>query len=238
MNAGRVYPREEQVAELTRGHILPLAPLDEIHLILIAEELSKAWIDLLTRQRAILLAGDEAEVNSLMNSRLNSLIGEQGLWSQLVSSVARGNESLSFDGSHLEKRPDLSIFLTNRSPSFPLIVECKLIDASAEKKIKLYCDNGLLRFVKGEYAWAASEGFMLAYVRDGSTIDLSLGPFLAKSKNRAKDDYLTETLPESIDGTSIPLARSRHRRDFRHIGKEHADPGNIAIWHLWLVATA
>ena len=238
MNAGRVHPREEQVAELTRGHILPLAPLDEIHLILIAEELLKAWIDLQTRQQPTLLAGDEAEVNSLMNSKPNSLIGEQGLWSRLVSNVARGNESLSFDGSHLEKRPDLSIFLTNRSPSFPLIVECKLIDASAEKKIKLYCDNGLLRFVKGEYAWATREAFMLAYVRDGSTIDSSLGPFLARSKNRAKDDYLTETLPESIAGTSMPLARSRHRRDFRHLGNEHGDPGNIAIWHLWVVALA
>ena len=44
MNAGRVHPREEQVAELTRGLILPLAPLDEIHLTFIVEELLKAWM--------------------------------------------------------------------------------------------------------------------------------------------------------------------------------------------------
>jgi hypothetical protein len=47
MSLSRVHPREDQVAELTRGQSLPLAPLPEIHLMLIAEALRRAWNDLL-----------------------------------------------------------------------------------------------------------------------------------------------------------------------------------------------
>ena len=36
-----------------------------------------------------------------METKLNSLIDQDRLWGQLVLCVARGKESLSFDGSHL-----------------------------------------------------------------------------------------------------------------------------------------
>src|ERR1035441_2300250 len=141
MNLSRVYPREDQVAELTRGQSLPLAPLHEIHLMFIAETLTRAWNDLLVDRRSTLLSGREPELNTLIETRLNALLEEDQRWSQLVRDVARGKETLSYDGSHLEKRPDLSIHLTDRSPSFPLIVECKLIDAPSRKKIDLYCEK-------------------------------------------------------------------------------------------------
>ena len=198
MNLSRVHPREDQVAELTCGQTLPLAPLHEVHLRFIAEVLTRAWSDLLGERRSILLFGSETEVNSLIESRLNALIDEDELWSLLARSVARGRETLSYDGSHLEKRPDLSIHLTDRSPSFPLIVECKVIDARSRRTVDLYCDDGLLRFVRGEYGWATREAFMLAYVRDGSTISSCLAPFLIKSRTRQPDTYLTDALPESI----------------------------------------
>jgi len=63
-------------------------------------------------------SGIEAEVNALMEARLNTLIEEDLLWRQLVLCVARGKESLNFDGSHLEKRPDLSIYLSTRTRGF------------------------------------------------------------------------------------------------------------------------
>lgn len=204
--------------------------------ILIAGTLSRAWRDLLVERRSTPLSGHEVELNSFMESRLNALVDEEGLWSQLVRGVARGKDTLSYDGSHLEKQPDLNIPLTSRNPAFPLIVECKLIDAPARKRIKLYCDDGLLRFVKGEYGWAGREAFMLAYVRDGSTISSCLYPFLVESQSQAMDAFFTGTLPESIGEASMYLARSRHHRAFRYLGLEHDEPGPIAIWHLWLVA--
>lgn len=233
MKLSRVRPREEQVAELTRGQCLPLAPLHEMHLMFIAEVLTRAWEDLLSRWRATLLSGGEAEVNALIETRLNTLLDEDELWSQLVRCVARGKGTVSYDGSHLEKQPDLSIYLTNRSPSFPLVVECKLIDAPARKRIALYCNDGLTRFVRGEYAWAGRESFMLAYVRDGSTISSCLVPFLAQGRAKQPDVYRTETLPESTGNAAMELARSSHNRDFRYIGQQQNGPGAISVWHLW-----
>jgi hypothetical protein len=236
MNLSRVRPREDQIAELTRGQRLPLAPLHEIHLMFIAEVLIRAWNDLLVDRRSILLSGGETEVNTLIETRLNALLEEDELWSQLVRGVARGRETVSHNGSHLEKRPDLSIHLTDRSPSFPLIVECKLIDARSRKKIDLYCNDGLIRFVRGEYGWATREAFMLAYVRDGSTISSWLEPFLAESRTKLPDSYLTNALPESVGESDMHLARSSHNREFRYIGQPHDSPGAIAIWHLWIAA--
>ena len=236
MNLSRIHPREGQVAELTRGQSLPVAPLHKIHLMFIAEVLTRAWNDLLVDRRSILLAGGETEVNALMETRLNALLDEDELWTQLVRGVARGTETVSYDGSHLEKRPDLSIHLTNRNPSFPLIVECKLIDAPSGRKINSYCNDGLVRFVRGEYGWATREAFMLAYVRDGSTIKLCLEPFLAQSRTKQPDIYLTDALPESIGESDMHLARSSHNRAFRYIGQSHGSPGAIAIWHLWIAA--
>ena len=185
----------------------------------------------------ILGEADEIEVNTLVETRLNALLDEDVRWSQLVSVVARGKETMSYDGRHLEKQPDLSIYLTNRSPSFPLVVECKLIDAPSRKRIDLYCKDGLMRFVRGEYAWAVREAFMLAYVRDGSTISSCLAPFLAHSKARQPDAYLTQSLPNPIVGSRMQLARSSHGRGFRYVDPGSVPPGEIEIWHLWVSAT-
>jgi hypothetical protein len=234
MSVSRVHPREDQVAELTRGQSLPLGPIRGFHLMFIAEVLTRASEDLLSKWPATLLSGGETEINALIESRLNTLLDEDKLWSQLVRCVARGKETVSYDGSHLEKQPDLSIYLTYRTPSFPLVVECKLIDAPSGKKIELYCSQGLARFLRGEYAWAVREAFMLGYVRDGSTIFSCLKPFLAQSKASKPDTYKTEALPTSMPGHgSAELARSRHKRAFRYIGNPQNEPGTIAVWHLW-----
>jgi hypothetical protein len=221
-------PRDYQIAELTRGVELPLPTLQSRHLKIIAEFLVRAWEGLLETQQLVIRTKEEREINALMESRLLGLLHEGREWSQLVSSVIRGKESFSFDGSSLEKRPDLSIFLTKKDPRFPLIAESKLIDKNANKEVALYGNGGLARFLNGEYAWYAWEAFMLAYVRDGSTIGDCLTPHLTERQNRASDPFLTEQLPQPVKLPSQDLAQSRHGRRFPN------NPGPIAIWHLWL----
>jgi hypothetical protein len=202
---------------------------------IIAEVLSKAWFDLLRTQREVLLSGQEAELNALMATRLNSLLDEDAGWSVLVRSVTRGSETTTFDGSHLEKRPDISLHLTARNPSFALIVECKLLDRPRGKRTDMYCSDGLARFVRGEYAWAAREAFMLAYVRDESKIATSLAPHLSECQKQKPDPFETAALPEMTAGTALHLAWSVHRRSFRYVGSPPPNkPGPISIWHLWL----
>jgi len=237
MTSTKIYVREEQIAELTRGEAIPFPPLLEIHVLYIAQILARAWKELLSRYRQILLSAAEAEVTALMESRLNALLGEDKIWAQLVRGITRGTETISYDGSHLEKRPDLSVHLTNRNPSFPLILECKLIDLASMKTAELYCAQGLARFVKGEYAWTSREAFMLAYVRDNATIVSCLTASLAATCAKGRPGvYLTHSLPELMRKNShSELARSHHHRRFRYIGRAAgAKPGPITIWHLWL----
>ena len=228
--------RPDQIFELTRGVQLPLDPLHYDHLAIIVEVLSVAWQDLARTQRFTLLTGSEAELNAMMESRLSALLDEHMLWSQLVRSVSRGKETLSFDGKHLEKRPDLSIHLSCRNPSFPLVVECKLIDTENRKGHELYCKLGLTRFLTGEYSWATREAIMIAYVRDDSTICHSLTPFLAASQSMVPPPYAVEELPVRIDLLALDLARSIHSRAFRYLAQLPPNdvPGSIAIWHLWM----
>jgi hypothetical protein len=236
MRPAAVRPRPDQIAELTLGLQLPLPEIDAIHIEILAERLLRAFNDIRARSPVTVASGSEAEVTALMESRLNTLIEEDFFWGQLVHFVARGKESLSFDGSHLEKRPDLSISLSNRTRVFPLIVEAKILDSANAQTEVLYCDKGLRRFVDGEYAWANREAFMIAYVRDSSSIAMTLKPFLSRAMARVPPGYLVEELPTRAGDGSSDLAYSRHGRAFVYssqIPPAH-QPGSITIWHLWL----
>lgn len=233
MSLKTIRPRPDQIAELTRGVELPLAPLNPLHLEVIAETFAAAFHGLRTSYPTNITTGTEAEINALMETRLNSLVDDDPIWNQLVAGVARGKESLSYDGSHLEKRPDLSLFLTNRNRSFPLVAECKLIDAAAGKDETLYCSQGLARFLNGEYAWGSREAFMLAYVRDGSSISGRLTPHLS---NSAALGHQVDRLPVKCGPQDLDLAQSRHLRHFQYVGQRQPgnEPGPIVLWHLWL----
>lgn len=236
MRAASIRPRPDQIAELTRGLRLPLPEVSSLHLEIIAEGLLQAFADIRAQVPVTVASGTEAEVTALLEARLNAMIEVEPLWGQLVLCVARGKESVSFDGSHLEKRPDLSIYLSNRNRSFPLITEAKIIDGAASKTESMYCGNGIRRFVEGEYAWGNREAFMIAYVRDGSSIDTKLTPFLSNAGSQSPPGYLLEALPIAKGSGSYDLASSTHGRSFLYSSglNDISEPGSISIWHLWL----
>ena len=231
--AGR--PRHDQVAELTRGVRLPLAPISDDHLQILAEVIRQAFYDVRVHAPSTVCTGEEPEVTALMQARLNGMIGEDPLWRQLVLWVGRGAESISFDGSRLEKRPDLSIALSGAERRFPLVAEAKILDAAASKTARLYCENGIRRFVQGEYAWGNREAFMIGYVRDGSSIDPTLKTLLSKAAVSDPDRYMVEVLPVPVGADSSDLAYTRHGRSFVYGSQRPPNrPGTISLWHLWL----
>ncbi len=235
MKSSAIRPRLDQIEELTRGLRLPLPAIDMTHLDIIAESLSRAFDDVRTHHPGRVASGSEAEVTALLEARLNELLEQDPLWGQLVMCVVRGKETVNFDGSHLEKRPDLSIYLSSRERNFPLIAEAKILDAGAAKTEALYCDNGLCRFLDGDYAWANQEAIMVAYVRDGSTINGRLAPFLSEAMKQVPPRYSVEMLPVSPKSGAGDRAWSRHGRRFVYDHQSPpADPGAISILHLWL----
>jgi hypothetical protein len=227
-------PRPDHVAELTRGIAPPLRAISEMIIGVIAEALSEVWLELSASHPSVLQSGSEAEVSDLLVSRLNRLCTLPGLWSQLVTSVVRGRECLSYNGGSLERRPDLSVYLTGLHPSFPLNVECKIINRADGRSIGLYCSEGLRRFVEGQYAWANREGLMLGYVRDGSTISKHLLRSLSRTEGEPSDPFATLELPTSKPNFRVPTYASKHERRFRYL--DGGVPGSITVFHLWLAS--
>ena len=228
-------PRPDQIAELTRGLRLPLEPVSDDHLEILAEGLKLAFDDIRASSPDTVTMGDEPEVTALMEARLNRLIDENLLWGLLVRSVTRGAEKISFDGSSIEKRPDLSVSieLSGADRRFPLVVEAKILDAPASKTVALYCSDGIRRFVDGEYAWGNREAFMIGYVRDGSSTDMTLKSFLSKAVHFRR--YRVKSLPVPVTSGSPDLAYTQHERNFVYGNQPPPnEPGPISIWHLWL----
>ena len=235
MRGRTVRPRPDQIAELTRGLRLPLEPIADDHLEILADGLRQAFDDVRTSSPDTVAAGEEPEVTSLMEARLNRLVTEDALWRQLVLYVGRGTERINFDGSSLEKRPDFSIVLSGRERRFPLVAEAKILDAAASKTAALYCKEGIRRFVEGEYAWGNREAFMIGYVRDGSLIDPALTDALSRAARLHPDRYLVESLPVPVGSGASDLAYTRHGRNFVYRSQPPPNiSGPISIWHLWL----
>lgn len=225
--------RPDQISELTRALDLPLPAIPNELMEIIAEKLEAAFVELKATAGPTIASGTEAEVTSLLEARLNGMLDSDPLWASLVMCVSRGKETVSFDGTHLEKRPDLTIFLTDRKRNHPLIAEAKVIDHIKGKTINLYCENGIKRFLKGEYGWGVREGFMLAYVRSGETTATSLSAFLNSAPSPGFGVIDTAT-PSHM--TVKDIFQSGHNRSFSYLPPlgPSRSPGAITLWHLWM----
>jgi hypothetical protein len=224
-------PKIDQVKELTRGLKLPMPPIAAIHLDVIVETVGIALNGLVDEHGDALVEKHEIELNALLQARLNGLRDIESLFGQIVACVIRGGESVSYNGKHLEKRPDLAFYLTSRHANFPLLLECKVIDSPNGRGVDLYCVQGIQRFVDGQYGWGATQCLMLAYVRDSSSVESVLTPYLKISSAKGPDPLRTETLPEPA---SKSTSQSKHGRIFKYIEKRHNLPGAISIYHVWI----
>lgn len=149
--------------------------------------------------------------------------------------VERGAEVRSWDGKAISKKPDLLFRLESSRPVranhdvYGLFTECKLIEPG--KGLDLYCDKGLSRFVKGEYAWLMRDAAMVAYVRGGKGNLASLARYLKrKSKEHAAFDIGVERDCCSCgDGRALETAHER-----QGVLTEGRASGSIRLMHVWL----
>ena len=234
-----------QIAALTRGVHLPLPALQSQHLRVILETLAAAVEEVAAEHDTMMHSASEAEISALVVARLRAYLVEPDIgtaqdepvllwmWRHLARTVARGEESVGHDGKRIELRPDLNIFLTRQHPSFPLIVECKIIDPRGKKTVGMYLRNGVSRFLSGDYGWAVREGVLLAYVRNASRVGAALAPPMTENGGTT---YAVLHPLELMPGPPANLALSVHARHFRYHGRTapEDDPGPISLWHLWM----
>src|SRR5205807_5088281 len=128
----------------------------------------------------------------------------------------------------------------DRVVAFPdqdgIYAECKPIDASHAVGGH-YCDRGLWRFIKGDYAWAMREGMMIGYAASGYCLPQELTDSLAGG-NRPT------TMPLTSGPTPIPRAAATsycqlphsttHPRTFQYKCTGAPAP-DILIHHIWLI---
>ena len=232
------YNQFAQFYALVGSIRLPFEAMKTNHLRVIEDGLSQAFKNAQAEFPTTVATGKEDEVTSLIESHLKHLLNakERSKLNKLVSAIARGAESKNYNGAKINKRPDISIYLKFRHPGFPLVVEAKVIDRHTRKTAKLYCEEGIRRFLNGEYGWACREAMMIAYVRDDSDLVADLFPLITAENTSGTEDFGTIER-SSVHVTGIgQRAFSQHDRSFRYPPETppHQEPGPIDIWHLWL----
>jgi len=216
-------------------------------ILLIRRVLLRAF-ELLREQNYNLAAATEDQVTAALRSTIENRLRQSGevpgFNKRRFETVIRQGQWANYDGTRITKTPDL-FFKLRDDESEPrpvlsefdgLFIEAKPVDSTHPVGSK-YCDDGLIRFVRGDYAWAMQEAVMLAYTRDGRTIAGHLIPEMRKS-DRMKS-LGTAQLPETCHATAAAacseaeaVQSSQHRRDFPwpH-GKGPAS--DIMVYHLW-----
>jgi hypothetical protein len=203
-------------------------------------------LDLLREQQFQLADASEDEVTAALLSTIENNLRQSGEVAgfnrRSYEPIVRQSQCANFNGSVLTKTPDMCFKLRHDEseprpviPEFDaLFVECKPVDATHPAGSK-YCDDGLIRFVRGDYAWAMQEGMMLAFSRNGRTLSNHLIPTMSGSA-RMKSLHTLE-LPTAITcslpaACAEPIHVSRHKRTFSWLhGKGPAT--DITIYHLW-----
>lgn len=159
-----------------------------------------------------------------------------GFGDNVMHLITREAKYRNFNGETLRKMPDLHVSIIGRSDirasQDGIFIECKPVDREHTVGVH-YCDAGIIRFVRGDYAWAMTSAMMIGYAAAGYDIEPKLVTALDKSLS-----IVTDCAPVvcSVSQTVLfcdPTHVSSHQRDFNYVetGKQ-APP--IELRHLWL----
>jgi hypothetical protein len=230
------------LTETTPYSELPLARMDDRIVLAIENAIRIGWdrIKATKSGRHILALGSEDEITSRLQDELNALRHTRvayGFTKSQFQTITRSAAYRSYNAQHLNKSPDLVIRLVCIGPATPIglelydamFVECKPL--SAKHSLREYGENGIVRFVEGQYAWAMPHAMMVAYVSNSKTLPHDLDVLTAAPHDTSKRKY-------ECAGPAMPCPFSRgvhvtaHERPWSY--KASHVPGDIELRHLWL----
>ena len=231
------FYREE---ELELPH--PAIPLAVF--LVVETALRVAWQMMLTRPRSDfrLQREDEDPVTCELCERVCNEVFNRGLVDgfdrTLFAKPTRESKIKNYNGQKIDKMPDLLLDLVDRpAVRIPaqdwLFIECKPVQSGRSAGAH-YCDRGIVRFVRGDYAWAMREALMIGYVTEGYTISNKLAAALKSRRSRIPTLTLPTPCPRSAETSwSEATYVTKHCRNFRYV--ETGQPASsIVIRHLWL----
>ncbi len=185
---------------------------------------------------------DEDPVTCELCERLCNEVFNQGVVEgfdrTLFAKPTREAKVSNYDGEKRDMMPDLLLDLVDRPKvTIPaqdwLFVECKPVKSGRSAGAH-YCDRGIIRFVRGDYAWAMREGLMVGYATEGYTIANKLAVALKSRASIIPTLTLPTPCPRSA-ATSCSEATytTEHSRNFRYAETGQPAPP-IRLRHLWL----
>ena len=216
--------------------------------ILLVRRVIRRALELLREQGFSLAKATEDEVTAALRSVIENDLRESGSVAgfnkRSYEPVVRQGQWANYNGSILTKTPDLCFRLRHdesepRSviPEFDaLFIECKPVDATHPSGSK-YCDDGLIRFVRGDYAWAMQEGMMLGFARNNRTIRKHLVPTMRDRSRLTSLNTLSQPSESTARGAAATESAeavhiSRHGRNFPWVD-DKGKATDITIYHLW-----
>jgi hypothetical protein len=144
----------------------------------------------------------------------------------------------NYDRTSLDRMPDMLIGLADRQNVFKrsqdfLFIECKPVDRFHSVS-QHYCDKGIVRFVRGDYAWAMTSAMMIGYVRKGYSVRSHLAKALSRRGNGVCMISPLVPCQRSKPGASSEAVHiSEHSRAFIYVETGQQAPA-ITLRHLWL----
>ena len=215
-------------------------PFSKGQLFAIEDGIRTAFEHVLSEDDICADTADEISLNRALIRELNRMMNDEpsevpGFSAALLETVSRGEELANYDGRHVEKRPDLVFRRPGHLPAgikrqyCGMFVECKIVDK--RHTMKQYCGEGISRFVRGDYAWAMSQGMLLGYARDDYALPRQLDAHL----HTRTTQYKMKCRPRrrDHDDSASPVYVTVHDRTWRYPTQE-APPGDIELSHLWL----
>lgn len=225
-------------------------PHDEIELavILLVRKVLLRAFELIAARGFSLTNKKEDEITAALRAIIENDLRQSGsvpgFNRRTFEAVIRQGQVVNYSLTKLGKTPDLCFKLRNDeeeprlvlSEHEALFAECKPVDEDHPAGSK-YCDDGLCRFVDGDYAWAMEQALMIGYVRHGRTIQKHLIPALQEKSRRANLKIVQ--LPKALE---LPAARatdvcetlhlSKHQRGFPWPDRKGAAT-DIQVYHSW-----
>ena len=186
--------------------------------------------------------GEEDDVTLELHERLydevfcKSLI--PGFNTEIFASIAREPKIRNFDRIHPDKMPDLFVQFVDRPigvlySQHGIFIECKPVD-TAHTVGAHYCDKGIIRFIRGDYAWTMTSALMVGYAYSGYTILPKLHDALKLRKEKIPTLDTPYPCQHSQAGPANEVVHiSRHGRTFNYVENGKPAPA-ITIRHLWL----
>ena len=230
--------------ETVDGDELPHKPLSPRACAIVEQALVRAWqwmIEIPQPSFDLQTALENGVTHRLHETLFDVVFKRElvdGFNKQIFTIGTRGAELRNFDGSKRDLKPDLLVgFITRPNVLYPtqdwLFIECKPVDDDHGVG-KHYCDKGIIRFIRGDYAWTMTNALMVGYARSGYTILPKLPDALATRTKRIPMLVVPQPCPYSkASSASETVHFSRHDRTFKYVENGKAAPA-ITIRHLWL----